>query len=232
MEDQEQMALEFDPSADLVGVTDGLETVTLRRRGSSVATVITHALRRAVTTREATVLNRYNTRKREVPTGGRYTNSDAAWHLPTQQLGDRPRLGDLIVDGQGQRWTILDVQLATLRTRWRCTARDLAVAFALDDTVTILEATYAKGEGGAAEPTWRTWKTGVRARIQPATADVGAKHQARQTTTRYEIFLEEDLALDHNHRIQGPDGTIYKVRATLGAGRIGELQSIDAEVTS
>jgi hypothetical protein len=227
-----QMTMDFDPSADLAGATDGLETVTFRRRGSGDATVITHALRRAVTTREATIHNRYHTRKTEVPTGGHYTDSDVIWHLPTEQLSDSPRLGDLIVDGEGRRWTILDVQAATLRTRWRCTTRDLAVAYALDDTVTILEATYAKGDGGAAEPTWRTWKAGVRARIQPAAVEIVVDNQAQQTIRRYQIFVEEDIALDHNHSIQGPDGTIYKVRATLGGDRIGELQIIEAEAAS
>jgi hypothetical protein len=223
------MTVDFDPDADFADVIDGLETVTLRRRGSTEATVVTHALRRAATTHEATLRNRYNTRK-EVPSGGRHTASEVTWHLPKEQLGDSPRLGDAIVDGDGRRWTILDVQLTTLRTRWRCAACNLAVVYGLDDTITILKATYAKGDGGAAETTWRPWKTGVRARIQPAAADVGTEHLSRRTITRYQIFVEEDVAVDHNHCIQGTDGTIYRVRATLGAERIGELQTIDAEV--
>jgi hypothetical protein len=225
------MTLNFVPDGDFAEVADGLETVTLRRRGCSEATVVTHALRRAATTREPTLHNRYNTQK-QVPTGGLHTASEVSWHLPTEELGDPPRLGDAIVDGQGRRWTILDVQLTTLRTRWQCAACNLAVVYGLDDTVTILMASYGKGYGGAAEPTWRPWRTGVRARIQPAAADVGSGHQARRTTRRFQIFVEEDVVVDHNHRIQGPDGTIYRVRASLGAERIGELQTIDAEVTS
>ena len=225
------MTVNFDPDADFANAIDGLETVTLRRRGSSGATVVTHALRRAATTREAAVRNRYDTRK-EVPSDGRHTASDVTWHLPTEQLGDSPRLGDAIVDGQGRSWTILDVQLTTLRSRWRCAARNLAVVYGLDDTISILKASYVKGDGGAAEPAWRPWKTGVRARIQPAVTETATEHQTRRTTTRYRIFVEEDVAVDHNHCIQGPDGTIYRVRGTHGAERIGELQTIDAEVTS
>ncbi len=227
------MSVNFDPSADFVGTTDGLEAVTLLRRGSGPSTpgtIVSHALRRAVTIREATIRNRYHTRK-QVPSGGRYTAGDVAWHLPTGSLSDAPRLGDVIVDGDDRRWTILEVQLATLGTRWRCIARNLAVAYALDDTVVILKATYAKGEGGAAEPTWRIWKTGVRARIQPALADMATEHRARRTVVRYQIFVEEDVALDHTHRLQGPDGTIYKINASHGSERIGELQTIDADVT-
>lgn len=225
------MALDFDPSADFAGVTDGLETVTLRRRGSGDDTAVTHALRRAVTTREAGTRDRYGTLKR-VASDGRQTASEVTWHLPAEQLSESPRLGDVIIDAAGQRWTILDVGLTTLRSRWQCATRNLAVAYGLDDTVTILKATYVKGDAGAAEPTWRPWRTGIRARIQPAAADVGTEHQARRTTTRYQIFVEEDLPLDHTHCIRGPDGTIYKVQGTRGAQRIGELQTIDAEASS
>lgn len=223
------MTVNFDPSDDFADVVDGTETVTLKRRGSGNQTVVTRALRRVVDTREARVRNRYNTWK-SVASEGRHTASDAAWHLPSEQLGDAPRLGDLIIDGAGVRWTILDVQLTTLRTRWQCISRNLAVAYGLDDTITILRASYAKGAGGAAEASWRPWKTGVRARVQPAEADVGTAHQARRTTRRFQIFVEEDVTLDHTHRIQGPDGTIYKIKGSNGTQRIDQVQTIDAEV--
>jgi len=216
------MTLDFDPAADFAEVIDGTETVTLLRRGNtpgSPGTAVAGALRRAVTTREA------------AQTGGRYTASDVTWHLPVEELGDAPAVGDLLSDGQGRRWTILEVTLATRRTRWRCTARDLAVVYGLDDTVAILKASYVKDEGGAAEPTWRPWKTGIRARIQPAEAKTATEHRARQTARQFRIFVEEDLLLDHTHRIRGPDGTIYKVTGTSGGQRIGELQTIHSEVT-
>ncbi len=224
------MTVNFDPTDDFPDVADGTETVTLRRRGSGAQTTITDALRRAVVTRQARVRNRYNTWK-DVPSDGRHTAADVAWHLPVGQLGDPPRLGDSIIDGDGQRWTILGVQRATLQTRWQCPARNLAVVYGLDDTVTILTATYAKGDGGAAEATWHPWKTGVRARVQPAEVDVETEHQARRTTKRFQIFVEEDVALDHNHRIQGPDGTVYKIHGAHGAERIDQVQTIDAEAT-
>ena len=224
------MAVNFDPDDDFADVVDGLETVTLRRRGSSTQTVVTHTLRRAVDTREARVRNLYNTWKSPA-SSGRHAASDVTWHLPSEQLSDAPRLGDLIIDGDGQRWTILDVQLATLRTRWQCITRDLAVVYGLDDTVIILKATYVKGDGGAAEPSWHPWKTGIRARVQPAEVAVGTEHQARRTTRRVQIFVEEDVALDHTHRIQGPDGTVYKIHGSTGTQRIDQVQTVDAEVT-
>ncbi len=224
------MTVNFDPSEDFAAAADGTETVTLLRRGSSDQTVLSGALRRAMTTQEARVRNRYDTWKL-VASDGRVTAADLVWHLPAGQLSDAPRLGDAIVDADGRRWTVLDVQLATLRTRWQCGTRDLAVAYGLDDTVTILKATYTKGDGGAAEATWLPWKTGIRARVQPAAADVDTQHRARRTIQRYRIFMEEDVALDPTHCIRGSDGTIYKIRGTVGAERIGQLQTVDVEVT-
>ena len=106
------------------------------------------------------------------------------------------------------------------------------MAHGLDDTISVLAATYAKGDCGAVEPTWRTWRTGIRARIQPATTETDTDHETRRTAVRYQILVAEDLALDHTHRILGPDGTVYTIRGTIGARRIGEVQSIDAETVS
>ena len=215
------MATTFDPSSDFIHAADGLETVTLRRRDSvpgSPGTAITHGLRRAVTTREASA------------SGGRYTTSDVTWHFPVAEMPQSPRLGDVLCDVAGRRWTVLDVAQTTLGSRWRCTSRSLAIVYGLDDTITILQAAYTKGGGGAMEPTWRPSKTGVRARIQPVASRTEPQQQSRQTATRCQIFVEELLSLDHTHRILGPEGTVYKVLGVAAAQRIGELQTIEAEV--
>jgi hypothetical protein len=223
----------FDPSDDLAAVSDGLETVTLLRRGStpgSPGTVITHALRRAIVVSEATVVTVSDVHK-QVASGGRNKAADVAWHLPVAELPESPQMGDWIVDGDRGRWTITEVRRTTLGTRWRCTARNVAIAFGLDDTISVLKATYAKGPGGAAEPTWRVWKTGVRAAIQPQQIKVVADADTHATTSQYRIFVEEELELDHTCRIRDADGTLYAILRATGADRIGELQVIDAEVT-
>ena len=77
---------------------------------------------------------------------------------------------------------------------------------------------------------WRTWRTGVRARIQPIETKIDADDVTPSTTTRYRIFVEEDLDLDHTCSIRGADGTIYSITSAIGDDRIGELQVIEAEV--
>ena len=214
------MALDFDPSDDLAGVTDGLTPVTVTRPGSSTGSEVAHALRRTVRTREA--------EKSE----GRYTAGDVTWHLPASELATAPRPGDMIVDGDGQRWTVLDVQHTALGNRWRCVARNLAVVHGLDEYVDIEQATYTKGDGGADEPAWHTWKTGLRAKIQPARVEVKDEHQRRIAAAGFKVFLAEDVAVDHTHRVRGPDGTLYRVIGYRKADRIDALMEIDVERAS
>ena len=211
------MALEFDPNEDLAGVTDGLVAVTVTRPGSSTSTEVAHALRRMVRTREAE------------ESEGRYTAGDVTWHLPASELAFAPRPGDVIVDTDGQRWTVLDVQHTALGDRWRCVSRNLAVVHGLDEYVDVEKATYAKGDGGADEPTWRVWRTGLRAKIQPARVLVKDEHEQRTAAAEFKVFLAEDLAVDHTHRVKGPDGTRYRVTGYRKADRIDALTEIDAK---
>ena len=217
----------FDPTDDLAAIADGTETVTLLRRGSATGaagTVIAHALRRAITAGEAAIVTSGDVHK-VVPSGGQQLADDLVWHLPAAELPEPPRLGDVILDGDDRRWTILIVKRTTLGARWRCETRDVAIAHGLDDTISVLKAT---APGGYGEPTWQTWKTGIRARIQPIATKIDAATPS--TTTTYRIFVEENLDLDHTCSIRGADGTIYSITGSTGAERIGELQVIEAEI--
>lgn len=209
----------FDPSQDFADVIDAAEAVTLVPRGGSASTAIAHALPRAVSTRESIASN------------GQYTTADVRWHLPVTECAAQPAIGDVILDGDCVRWTVMEVQKATVGTRWVCTCRDVAIAYGLSDTITILRATYAKGDGGATEPTWTTWKTGVRARIQPEQAEMAVELDLRHTVRRVAIYVAEQLELDHRHRIKAQDGTVYKVTGYTAAERVGELETIAAEET-
>jgi len=215
------MYLCFDPSSDFVQAVDGLEPVTLLRRGAGVAalgTVIAHALRQVATVHEA------------APSDGRATASDVTWHLSVAELPDPPRLGDVLRDARGVRWVVLEVVQTTLGSRWLCPSRSLAVAHGLNDTITILRAAYPKGAAGAMDPVWQPWRTGIWARIQPLAAETSLAEESRETLARCRVFVEEPLELDHRHRIRGPEGTLYRVLRTTLAQRIDELPSIEVEV--
>jgi hypothetical protein len=218
----------FNATNDLLTVADGTEAVTLLRRGrmpGDAGTPIAHALRRAITAGEAAMINTGDVRK-QVPSGGRQLADDLVWHLPAAELPEAPRLGDVILDGDGRRWTILAVKRATLGSRWRCETRDVAIAAGLDDAISV-----QKNVGTAASPVWQTWKTGIRARIQPLkmTVDPGDDVTEPSTVSRYRVFLEENLDLDHTCRIRGVDGSVYTILSSTGAEQIGQLQVVEVE---
>ena len=119
--------------------------------------------------------------------------------------------------------------MRNIGARWRCETKNVAVAFGLDDTISVLKASGTPG--GSGTTTWQTWRTGVRARIQPIETTVTNVAGTATTTASYRIFVEENLELDHTCCIRGPDGTIYTITRTVGAERIGELQVIEVQRT-
>jgi hypothetical protein len=205
----------LDPSDDFAAVIDGLTAVTLLRPETAARTAVAHALRQADHVRPSG----QTPQPREA--------DDVVWHLPAAELPDDPRPGDVILDADGARWTILDVRRTTLGARWRCTCRDLALVHGLDDYVDVERVTFVKGSGGADEPSWQTWKTGLRAKIQPQAATVGQKQERQLTAARFTVFLADDLPIDHTHRIKAADGTLYTVLARRKAERIDALLEID-----
>ena len=209
------MTIQFDAGNDLADVADGLAQVTLARPGSSNSPQVAHALRRMAKVREIKELD------------GHYRASDVTWHLPISELTSPPRLGDVIIDTDAQRWTVLNVRKAAADSRWSCVCRNLAVVHGLDQYVDIEKVTYTKSDGGADVPTWQSWKTGLKAKIQPVERRTRQRHDRRVTTARFKVLLAEDLAVNHTHRVKGPDGTVYRITGSQLADRIDRLMEID-----
>lgn len=219
----------FDPTDDLLTVADNTEAVTFFRHGSipgSEGTAIAHALRRAITAGEATIVASGDVQK-QVPSGGKTLSHSLVWHLPAVELPDAPQLGDVILDDDGLRWTVMTVKLATLGVRWRCECKNVAIAEGWNSTISV-----QKNTGTTASPVWQTQQSGIRARVQPIKAVFDADADTPTTTTTYRIFVEENIELDHACRILGEDGVIYSITSSTGMDRIGELQVIEAEIVA
>lgn len=221
----------FNPATDLATIADGAETAILLRHDDppdAPGMRIERALRLAIVRREPVVGNRYEVR-RQVDTFGRFTAGDVVWRLPAGSLPAAPRLGDVLLDAADRRWTVLEVEQPRLGLGWRCTARDLVLAYSLDNAVTVLQPVYAKGLGGAAEATWVAWRTGVRASIQPVRESPATAQGAYRVAAHVRILLAENLALSAAHRVLGPDGTLYRILVISGRERLGEPQAIEAK---
>ncbi len=215
------MAVTFAPGTDFVDVTDGLEAVTLNRRGSSSDVSVASALQRNVSTTEI------------AESDGKYRAGDVRWHLPISQVANTPQLGDSIVDSNLDRWKVIEVRFDTLSTRWHCVTRNLAIAYGLNDTIVIEAATWAKGTGGAMEATYSIWKSGVRARIQEVSdaterARIQTEEGAKRTPKQFKIYVDKDYEITHTHRIRDRKGTYYKVEGNTTKGELDEMQIVEA----
>lgn len=208
------MTLSFDPGSDFSAVADGLQPATLARADGASSISVGGAVRATVSTAEARASR------------GKYTESDVVWHLPALEVADPPMPGDAIIDAAGRRWTVLAIRQTTADSRWRCMCRNLAIVHDLDTVVDIEQATYTKGEHGAEQATWNPWRTGLAARIQPVQSAAREEHQRPVTASECVVYIEEQLTLDHTHRIKTPDGTVYRVVGCAKAERIDALMEI------
>lgn len=217
------MVLTFDPSPDFADVVDGLEAVTLNRRGSSDDVAVASALRREVTTKEAAASD------------GKYAAGDTRWHFPTDEVADTPNVGDTIVEAGGDRYHILSVNRDTLSARWKCVSRNLTIFYGLDRVVTIRKSKKTNTKGVSTR-SWRTVRT-VAARVQPvggedprlAGAENRTEHNARQLVKSVSIFLAEDIELTPAHRIVEPDGTQWDVKSYQGDKTVGRFEVAASE---
>ncbi len=211
------MTSELNLAADFAQVADQLEPVTLRRADGSGDLLLPGALRRAVTTREAAISD------------GRYTASDVRWHLAAVDLDAAPRLGDQIIDGAGEAWTILEARQATAQSRWECTTRNLAIVGGLNSYITIRREVISKDASGAVERTWQDWRTNIRARIQEQSSHRDEQHGRQAGYVAAKVYLAEQILVDNSHRIIGPDGTEYEVIGYESPDTIGSLFVINVQ---
>jgi hypothetical protein len=206
----------LDVQTDFAAVADRLEAVTLERRDGA-PTPLAGALRRAVTTREAAISD------------GKYTSGDVRWHLSAAELTKPPALGDRIIDGAGQSWTILEMRLATCGSRFECVTRNLAIAAGLDTLITIRRESIVKGTNGAAERSWQSYRTNVRARIQEQAAERSEQHGRQSGIVLAKIYLAEQIPVDNGFQIVAADGMTYEVTGYESPDEMGRLFVINAE---
>jgi hypothetical protein len=85
---------------------DALETLTVTQSGTMTEQTVEKCIRRPVTLREIE--------------GGVYVRGDMKFHLPKQSTTFAPATSDTITDAAAKDWTIQEVELLALGTRYRC----------------------------------------------------------------------------------------------------------------
>ena len=205
------MSTELDASDDFAPWVDGLETVTLRRRDSGETVAIAAAVRRHAVTREAQ------------PSGGAARQTDAVWHLQLPTGESAPQLGDVVIDSRDLRWTIQQTEELTLLNRWKCSARELRVAFGCDDRVDVQRAVWDDLGEGPVIVDWTFVYTALPVRIQPEETVVSDASSSPTSTVRFQIILGEAYPLEPDDRFVAADGAIYRLESIEQADRIDVL---------
>lgn len=198
---------------------DGLEAIALLPAGQTTPVEIEQALRRNVSTREVT------------SSEGRYRAGDVAWHLPTSQFAELPRLGSTIEDADGQRWTVLEARRDTLGARWRCVTRNLAIDAGLNQLVDIQISRAVKDASGAMRAEFMPFLSAVRAALQPISSAPDEQNALRRNAGRYECIVDRQLPMEteKRYRVIDGNGKSYRVTGYESPQRIDELPRLILE---
>ena len=205
------MSIAFDASDDFAQIGDALETVVLARRVTHEAVPNVTAQRGELITLES------------ISSGGTVGRSDAVWHVQLLAGVAQPELGDVLIDTQGNRWTVLEVQEFPLLGRWKCRTRELRVAYGCDDRVDVQRAVWDDLGSGLEIVDWDYVYTALPVRIQPETSTASDTSDMPTLTSRFQIVLGEPFPLEPDDRFVSPEGTVYRIESIQQAERIDVL---------
>jgi hypothetical protein len=205
------MSLQLDVNDDFAPWVDQLESVTLSRRNSGEVVAIAAALRRHAVTKEAE------------PSGGAARQADAVWHLQLPVGESAPELGDVVIDARDRRWTIQQSEELPLLGRWKCSARELRVAFGCDDRVDVQRAVWDDLGEGPVIVDWSFVYTALPVRIQPEETTISGSLDSPTSVARFTIILGEAFSLEPDDRFVAADGAIYRLETIEQTDRIDAL---------
>ncbi len=192
-------------------LVDQLESITLQRRDSTNETAVEKAWRHLPKTRETT------------PSGGGALQADAVWHLQLSAGETIPQLGDVVVDQQDNRWTILETQELAKLGRWKCTTRELRLVYGCRDLVDIDRPVWGDNGSGPEIVDWAPICAAlpVSIRLDEMILDTSTVPPSKELL--YEIVLSESVAIEPDDRLVAEDGKSYRLQSLRKAERIDAL---------
>lgn len=169
-----------------------------------------------------------------LPSFGVYLHADILWLIPQKVIASafQPKLRDVVIDGDGTRWTVINVERKKQRQTWWLTCRNLILAFDLRDTITI-ERASAVEDAAAAPKRVKSWKplyANIAARVQSIKAQTVEARGIKGQETDYIVVVDRELpALDTREcRIKWANKYLDIVSFDTGSN-IMELPRIEAK---
>ena len=196
---------------DFSELVDNLEVVTLRRANSTEDWKVRYAVRQQIQAEQAE------------PSNGTVLQADVIWHLQLSDQEIAPQLGDLVIDQQKNRWTILEIQRLDMLGRWKCTTRELRIAYGCHDLVDVDRAVWDDIGSGPEIVSWQPICSALPVKIQPTDMILDSSTAPPTKQFLYQIVLSESVALEPDDRLTAEDGTSYRLQSLQQAERIDVL---------
>lgn len=156
--------------------------------------------------------------------GGVYTENDRYLSFSAAGVSTYvPKQKDRITLSDGT-WVVLFVQDGRFAGYWKCLSRNLTIAAALSETVTVAKEVTAIGKDAQVYPTgWTTLSAGVSASVQPENAEEAEELGKTVVDRKYVVTLPIPVDITAA-RIRITWGTKYLyVIGTVNENRIDEL---------
>lgn len=147
--------------------------------------------------------------------------------------------GDLLLDDEEQRWTVIVVRPAPAGAAVAVIVRRLPSSEVAAAAVDLFRAEYAKAASGAATVAWALWRSGVAVTMQPLVRTVtqGDRAAAPRSADRWLVFFDravfDDLEriglLDHRVRLRDAAGRWFGMVQVRDRARIDRPASVEVE---
>jgi hypothetical protein len=215
-------------------VYDGLESVTFisQRNDGAMKDYVASAKRRALTTRE------------QAASAGAYEAADVSWIVPDQFIrpGMTPKPGDVVIDSDQNRYTVLEVNSIKLRNDWRLITRNLSISYQLGHYVDLQKAAVSYDRAGVEVQSYPEDGGGsvpyanLLCRVQLATEVEVDERLIRGFAGDYLIYLSQQIVFtaDYNRfRVRWVDRGITHFFDILGykqAEQIAELPILECRI--
>lgn len=200
-------------------------TFTTSRGGQAGAIQYVQAKRRNLNAREKAASN------------ATYVGASLNWMIPTSLVTGPIKPGDLITDGDGQIYTVLETDLRAFKSFWYLTCVNLAIAYDLQDLVDVQRATIILDGAGAAVKVFppdggQTLYSSVAARVQPIEQEIREERGFRGPAIRYDVIVNQTATgISTEDRVLWTAiGKYLEIKRVRNPERIDELPILECEL--
>lgn len=171
-----------------------------------------------------------------VASGGGLVSTDVKWAISTEEMAADAQvsMGDVITDGEGARWTVIDYTFGKRRNTWHLTCRNLAVHYELRDVIDVQRPEIVYDGSGAAIKRFppgggKVLYDNLRCRVQPTGESIRDERGIRGFVGTFDVILDREVDVTNEDRLLY-DGHYLEVRAYDQMQRLGDPPIIRAEL--